>query len=36
VASLYETFEPEEARRLARRLEIHYCHERHHRRLDAH
>jgi hypothetical protein len=23
-ASLYETFEPEEARRLARRLEIHY------------
>jgi len=24
VASLYETFEPEEARRLARRLEIHY------------
>ena len=24
IASLYETFEPEEARRLARRLEIHY------------
>ena len=24
VASLYETFQPEEARRLARRLEIHY------------
>ena len=23
-ASLYETFKPEEARRLARRLEIHY------------